>query len=176
MIFEIEKIPEGGLNFDLLEGKELFGIDQPDCALTDDVKVWGKLTKIEREVCFYGDLEASLLVTCTRCLKPFPLQVKSIIQVHFIPRAKESSPGSEVELTETDIEKELYEDERVDLHGPIRDQILLDVPLILLCQENCKGICPECGNDRNSDPCECKNDGQVDPRFAILQKLKEKLK
>jgi uncharacterized protein len=176
MIFEIEEIPEGGLNFDVLEGKEHFGIDQSDCALTDDVKVRGKLTKIEREICFAGDLEASLLVTCTRCLKPFPLQVKSKVQVHFIPRAKESSPGSEVEIKETDIEKELYEEDRVDLRGPIRDQILLDVPLIRLCQKDCKGICSECGNDRNSDPCECENDGQIDPRFAVLQKLKEKLK
>jgi len=176
MIFEIEEIPEGGLNFDVLEGKEHFEIDQSDCALTDAVKVRGKLTRIEREVCFSGDLEAPLLVTCTRCLKLFPLQVKNRVRIHFVPREKKSSPGSEVEIKETDIEQEIYEEDRVDLHGPIRDQILLDVPLIRLCQEDCKGICPECGNDRNSDPCGCENDGQIDPRFAVLQKLKEKMK
>jgi uncharacterized protein len=176
MIFEIEEIPEGGVNFDVLEGKEHFGIDQSDCALTDGVKVRGKLTKIEREVFFAGYVEASLLVICTRCLKPFPLLVKSKIQAHFVTRTKESSPGSEVEISKTDIEKEIYEDDRIDLHGTIRDQILLEVPLILLCQANCKGLCPECGCDRNSDPCECENYGEIDPRFAILQKLKDKLK
>jgi uncharacterized protein len=176
MIFEIEEIPEGGLNFDVLEGKEHFGIDQSDCALTDGVKVCGNLTKIEREVCFSGYVEAPLLVTCTRCLKPFSLQVNNKVQAHFIPRAKQSSPGSEVEISETDIEKEIYEEDRIDLHGPIRDQILLEVPLILLCQENCEGICPECGSDRNYDPCKCENDGDLDPRFAILQKLKDKFK
>jgi uncharacterized protein len=168
MIFEIEEIPEGGLSIDVLEGKEHFEIDQSDCALTDAVKVRGKLTRIELEVCFSGDLEASLLVTCTRCLKLFPLQVKNRVRIHFVPREKESSPGSEVEIKETDIEQELYEEDRIDLHGPIRDQILLDVPLIRLC--------PECGNDRNSDPCGCENDGQIDPRFTVLQKLKEKMK
>ena len=151
-------------------------IDQPDCTLTDGVKVKGKLTKIEREICFSGDLEAQLRVACTRCLKPFPFEVKSMIQVHFIPRVKEPSPGSEVEIKETDIEKEIYEEDRIDLHGPIRDQILLEVPLILLCQENCKGICPGCGRDRNTDLCECENYGVIDPRFAVLQKLKDKLK
>jgi uncharacterized protein len=175
MIFEIEEIPEGGLNFDLLEGKEHFEIDQFDCALTDGVKVRGKLTKIDREVYFAGYVEAPLLVTCTRCLKPFPLQLKNKIQVHFVPRSKQSSPESEVEISETDIEKEIYEEDRIELHGPIRDQILLEVPLILLCQENCKGICPECGCDRNSDSCKCENDGEIDPRFAVLQKLKDKL-
>jgi uncharacterized protein len=176
MIFEIEKIPEEGLNFDVLEGKEHFGIDQSDCALTDGVKVCGKLTKIEREVCFAGYVEAPLLVTCTRCLKLFPLQVKNNVQAHFVPLAKQSSPGSEVEICKTDIEKEIYEEDRIDLHGPIRDQILLEVPLILLCQENCKGLCTGCGSDKNTDPCECVNNGEIDPRFAVLQKLKDKLK
>ena len=176
MIFEIEEIPEEGLIFDVLEGKEHFGIDKSDCALIDCVKVCGKLTKIEREVCFAGYVEAPLLVTCTRCLKPFPSQIKNKVQAHFVRLEKQSSPGSEVEISETDIEKEIYEEDRIDLYGPIRDQILLEVPLILLCQENCKGICPECGNDRNSDPCGCENDGQIDPRFAVLQKLKDKLK
>ena len=176
MIFEIEEIPEGGLNFDVLEGKEHFAIDQSDCALLDGVKVRGKLTKIEREVCFAGYVEATLLVTCTRCLKPFFLQVKNKVQAHFVPWENQSSPGSEVEIIETDIEKEIYEEDKIDLHGPIRDQILLEVPLILLCQENCKGICPECGGDRNFDPCNCENDSAIDPRFAVLQKLKDKLK
>jgi uncharacterized protein len=176
MIFEIEEIPEEGLNFDLLEGKEHFGIDHSDCALTDSVKVCGKLTKIERDVCFTGYVEAPILVTCTRCLKQFPLQVKNKVQAYFVPREKQYSPGSEVEISETDIEEEVYEEGRIELYGPIRDQILLEVPLILLCQENCKGICPECGRDRNSDPCKCENGGDIDPRFAELQKLKEKLK
>jgi uncharacterized protein len=175
MIFEIEEIPEGGLNFDVLESKEHFEIDQSDCVLTDGVKVRGKLTKIEREVFFAGYVEAPVLVTCTRCLKPFLLQVKNKVQAHFVPRVKQFSPGSEVEISETDIEKEIYEEDRIDLHGPIRDQVLLEIPLILLCQENCKGICPECGSDRNSESCKCKNDGEIDPRFAVLQKLKDKL-
>ncbi len=176
MIFEIEEIPEGGFSFDVLADKEHFGIDQPDCTLVDGVKVKGKLTKIEREICFSGDLEAQLKVACTRCLKPFPFEVKSKIQVHFIPRIKEPSPGSEVEIKETDIEKEVYENDRVDLSGPVRDQILLDVPLMCLCQEDCKGICPECGIDLNSNQCECNSEGKIDPRFAELLKLKDKLK
>jgi uncharacterized protein len=121
-------------------------------------------------------VEAPILVTCTRCLNQFSLQVKNKVQAHFVPQEKQSSHGSEVEISETDIEKEIYEEDQIDLHGPIRDQILLEVPLILLCKENCKGICPECGNDRNSYTCKCENDGDIDPRFAVLQKLKDKLK
>ena len=173
MIFEIEEIPDGGFNFSVLAAKEKFEINQPDCSLDGSVRVNGRLTRIERDIFFAGDLQASLQVACTRCLKPFPLMVKNKIRVHFIPRAKEQSSGTEVEVKETDIEQEVYEEDRVDLSGPIRDNILLDVPLIRLCNEGCKGICSECGNDLNTNQCECQSKGEIDPRFAVLKKLKK---
>jgi len=59
------------------------------------------------------------------------------------------------------------------LSGPIRDNILLDVPLVLLCNEGCKGICSECGSDLNTNQCECQKEGEVDPRFAVLKTFKK---
>ena len=59
------------------------------------------------------------------------------------------------------------------MSGPIRDNILLDVPLIRLCNEGCKGICSECGNDLNTNQCECQKEGEVDSRFAVLKTLKK---
>ena len=173
MIFEIEEIPDGGLDFNLLAEKEQFEINQPDCSLSGNVRVNGKLTRIEQDIFFSGQLQASLQVDCTRCLKPFPLVVKNKMQVHFIPRAKEQSSGAEVEVKETDIEQEIYKEDRVDLSAPVRDNILLDVPLIRLCNDGCKGICSKCGNDLNTNQCECQSEGEIDPRFAVLKKLKK---
>ena len=102
--------------------------------------------------------------------------VKNKIQVHFIPRAKEQSSGTEVEVKETDIEQEIYKEDRVDLRGSVRDQVLLEVPLIHLCREDCKGICSECGTDLNANQCKCRNEGQIDPRLAVLKEIKDKLK
>ena len=176
MIFEIEEISDKGLDFNVLAAKEQFKINQPDCSLSSNVRVNGKLTRIEQDIYFAGHLQASLQVDCTRCLKPFPLLVKNKIQVHFIPRVKEKSSGAEVEIKETDIEQEIYKEDRVDLSAPIRDNILLDVPLIRLCNEDCKGICSECGNDLNNNQCGCKSEEEIDPRFAVLKTLKKRLK
>lgn len=176
MIFEIDEIPEGGLNLDVFVAKEQLGINQDDCSLAGDVKLKGRLDRVEREIGFSGELQTLLQVTCARCLRLFPLPVKNKIRVHFVPRLKEPSPGSEVEIKEIDIEQEVYENGRVDLKVPVRDQILLDVPLICLCQEGCRGICPVCGIDLNTKQCECRNEGEIDPRLAILKKLKDKLK
>ena len=176
MIFEIDEIPEGGLSFNLFVKKEQLQIDQPECCLAENVKVSGKLKRIDHEVFFTGELQTLLQVICTRCLKSFSLPVNNKIQVHFVPQVKEPSPGSEVEIKETDIEKEVYHEDRVDLRASVRDQILLDLPLINVCQKDCKGICPVCGNDFNANQCECQNNEEVDPRLAVLKKLKDKLK
>ena len=58
MIFEIEDIPEGGLNLDLLAAKEQFEINQPDCSLSEDIKLRGRLAKIEQDINFSGELQA----------------------------------------------------------------------------------------------------------------------
>ena len=174
MIFEIEEIPDRGFNFSVLAAKEKFEINQPDCSLDGSVRVNGRLTRIERDIFFAGDLQASLQVACTRCLKPYSLDVKNKIQVHFIPREKEQSPGTEVEVKETDIEQEVYEEDRVDLSGPIRDNILLDVPLIRLCNEDCKGICSQCGKNLNQRFCKCESESFTDPRLESLKIFKDK--
>ena len=173
MIFEIEEISDKGLDFNVLAAKEQFKINQPDCSLSSNVRVNGKLTRIEQDIYFAGHLQASLQVDCTRCLKSFPLLVKNKIQVHFIPQVKEKSSGTEVEIKETDIDQEIYKEGRVDLSAPIRDNILLDVPLIRLCNEGCKGICSECGNDLNRNQCECLSEEKRDSRFAVLKTLKK---
>ena len=176
MIFEIEDIPEGGLNLDLLAAKEQFEINRPDCSLLDDIKLRGRLAKIEHDISFSGELQAILKVACTRCLNLFSYNIETGIKVHFIPLGKESSPGNEIEIKETDIEQELYKGGKVDLRGSVRDQVLLEVPLIHVCREDCKGNCSECGSDLNTNQCECQNEGKIDPRFAVLKEIKDKLK
>lgn len=175
MIFEIDEIPEGGLSFDVLVNKEQLEIDHSDCTLTENVNVKGELSRIDKDVYLKGELYAVLKVTCTRCLNSFLFPVENKIQAHYVPQMVEASPGCEIEVKELDIEKEVYQEGRIDLRNPLRDQILLDVPLISLCNKNCKGICFKCGNDLNLNQCKCQNDKETDPRFAILENLKDKL-
>ena len=176
MIFEIEDIPEGGLNLDLLAAKEQFEINQPDCSLSEDIKLGGRLSKIEQDISFSGELQAILQVSCTRCLNLFPYNIKTEIKAHFIPLDKEAKPRNEIEIKKADIEQEIYEGGKIDLRGSVRDQVLLELPLMHLCRDDCKGICSECGSDLNSSQCECQNEGQIDPRFAVLKQFKDKLK
>jgi uncharacterized protein len=74
------------------------------------------------------------------------------------------------ELAEDDLDLYTYEGEEVDLSPLFREQVVLAVPFAPLCSEDCKGLCPQCGADRNLERCDCKP--PVDPRWAALQTLK----
>ncbi|MBC8287334.1 MAG: DUF177 domain-containing protein [Nitrospinae bacterium] len=176
MIFDIEKIYEEGLDFEVLEAKERFNLDSPDSVLTEDIKVQGRLEKSGQTILCQGSLETGLTVTCTRCLSDFTFLVKGDLKVHFTPREENSKPADEVELTSQDIEQEFYNESQIDLSSSVRDLILLSLPQVILCQEDCAGLCLECGTNLNKKICACKHEGSGDPRLAVLQQLKDKLK
>ncbi len=62
--------------------------------------------------------------------------------------------------------------DRLDLEPLARDTVLLELPLAPLCREDCAGICPMCGTDRNMAPCRCV-EAPKDPRWADLDALSE---
>ena len=61
-----------------------------------------------------------------------------------------------------------------DLGEMVREQVLLALPLRRLCREECRGLCPSCGVNRNADSCDCHPAETVDERLAVLRKLFDK--
>jgi uncharacterized protein len=58
--------------------------------------------------------------------------------------------------------------DKLDLDGLVREDILLELPTKFLCREDCRGLCPICGKNLNEGPCGCKVDS-VDPRLEALK-------
>jgi uncharacterized protein len=117
-----------------------------------------------------GDLE----VTCCRCAKGFPQRVEKTFAVEYWPDPKVAHEGEEMELSYDDLEIGFYRDEKIDLTAVVTEQILLDIPMKPVCRESCKGLCDQCGADLNEETCECVRT-QVDPRLAVLAKIKNKM-
>jgi uncharacterized protein len=74
------------------------------------------------------------------------------------------------EATPLDGETYPLEHDHVDLALPIRDAVLLELPIAPLCRADCAGLCPVCGRDNNDDPCSC-DQTTPDPRWAALSQL-----
>ena len=61
--------------------------------------------------------------------------------------------------------------DQLDLQPLARDAVLLNLPQVPLCREDCAGLCPVCGADRNDEPCGCEVEAG-DPRWATLDALR----
>ena len=58
----------------------------------------------------------------------------------------------------------------IELMDLVKDAVVLDLPMRFLCKEDCKGLCPKCGANRNEHPCNCL-EGDDDNPFAALRDL-----
>ena len=133
----------------------------------------GKIRLSGNEVFVNGHVETRAQVECDRCLKPVELPVNVDFTLEYISDSDYES--TEVaELTEEEMSVSVFDGSAIDVDEIVKEQILLAVPTRMLCREDCKGICPECGADRNTGECNCvKND--IDPRWAALKNLTKNL-
>lgn len=106
-----------------------------------------------------GRVDAPWHGTCRRCSTPVLGFSDVSVNERFVDRRAEG-----------DDEAYLIEDDFIDLAPLAHDAIFLDLPLAPLCREDCKGLCPFCGIDRNEATCECQE--PLDPRWATLDGLR----
>ena len=119
------------------------------------------LTRTSQGIWVDGALTGTTLVECARCLSHFLLSLTIELQeLFYYPPANAPDPSDYV----------ITEDGLLDLVEPMREQIVLNMPISPLCQPDCRGICSHCGRDRNLEACDCEDD-RIDPRLAALQDL-----
>ncbi len=109
---------------------------------------------------------------CPRCLGSSRVEVEAEINLHLQPKSKEPA-DDELELEEADLGVLYLEGEILDTEAILTEQIQLNVPMRQLCRQDCAGLCPQCGIDRNSEPCGCEEAG--DPRWVALTALRDRL-
>jgi uncharacterized protein len=131
--------------------------------------VSGQIRQKDRRVHVRGRLDARLQVECARCLKPVQIPVDSRFKLEYVT-AEDYLAQQAVELTEEDLDLSVFDGEVIDIDELVTEELLLAVPDHVLCNDNCKGICPVCGVDQNSVDCECQT-AEVDPRWVGLKEL-----
>jgi uncharacterized protein len=101
---------------------------------------------------------------CDRCLKPYEHPFTGEL------RALGRKGGAAHPLAGQD--GVVFHDGRhLDLTGELRQAVLIDIPIRTLCMEECRGLCPICGADRNLVPCDCAVEA-IDPRWDVLRRAR----
>jgi uncharacterized protein len=116
-----------------------------------------------------GRLEARLQVECDRCLRAVEIPVASRFKLEYVTAADYQAQRDD-QLSEEDLDLSIFDGEAIDIDELVKEELLLAVPDHVLCNDNCKGICPVCGADRNLVDCKC-GTAEVDPRWAGLKEL-----
>ncbi|HTI40145.1 MAG TPA: DUF177 domain-containing protein [Vicinamibacterales bacterium] len=116
-----------------------------------------------------GRVDGTLRLDCGRCLEPFDVPVDTTFELRYVPASENEGEG-EREVADDDLTTAFYRENAIDLEELIREQFQLALPMKPLCSEACKGLCPECGANLNTNPCECKPTW-ADPRLGELSEL-----
>jgi uncharacterized protein len=143
----------------------------PELALDESVPATVRvhLDKAGQDVVVRGRIEGRGKTPCGRCLGDAAVDLGSDLDVLF---TCEPARAADAEDGDDDKDVERHDGVTLDLEGPVREAMILAVPLAPLCREDCRGLCNQCGQDLNQDECEHSRNGVVDIRFAGLQKLK----
>lgn len=115
-----------------------------------------------------GELKIQLNLLCSRCLTAYTQELTVPFDELFT-----NSKSYADERNDDDEEIHIVTEPAVDLAPYIEENIQLAVPFVPLCKEDCKGLCPVCGNNRNQQECGCKQE-RIDPRLAGLKDFFEK--
>jgi uncharacterized protein len=129
--------------------------------------------QVVKDIRLQGRLSTTLELPCARCLDPVVQNVARDFELLYRPLGTDAG-HEELSVTAAEAEIGYYTGDGLQLEDVLREQVLLAVPLKVVCREECKGLCPTCGKNRNIEPCSCAKSLQ-DPRWAALKEIREKL-
>jgi uncharacterized protein len=117
-----------------------------------------------------GLLEATIRKTCGRCLTIFIAPVSIELEEEFFPSVDIVTGAPITQSPEIEEANLIDEQHLLDLSEVVRQEFLVKSDSLFYCRPDCKGLCPQCGQDLNLGSCNCQNE-VVDPRWAALQEL-----
>lgn len=175
LIIDVSQIPLEGLDIDeSLDPGEIHIVGEESFALQSGGTLRCRVERgDDRSVHVRGRLAAGLGLECGRCLEGFPFAVDQALDLFYLPHRADGEVEDEVELADRDLVVAYYREDRLDLGEIVREQFFLGLPMKRLCRQDCRGLCPRCGANRNRGDCGCP-DAEPDPRFSLLAKIFDK--
>lgn len=117
------------------------------------------ITKTSNEnFLFEGRVDAILNVNCDLCLRPF--EFKLCFDINEVLTSSEEQRDETYRII----------DNKIDLNPIVKTDLLLNIPMQMICSKDCKGLCSVCGQNLNDGDCKCEHN-YIDPRFEKLRTL-----
>ncbi|HJT17296.1 MAG TPA: DUF177 domain-containing protein [Thermoanaerobaculia bacterium] len=122
-----------------------------------------------------GSAKFTADLQCSRCAEPYPFASTSPFHLRFRPRPVAQQENEEIEIGSDELDVEFYSERSISLRELALEQIQLSIPMKPLCEDNCLGLCPQCGANRNREACAC-DSSIVDERWGALREIRQAMK
>jgi uncharacterized protein len=204
MLVKIEEIQEPGLKRSEPIKAEVLSTalaDSEGFTLVSSSPLTASFKKVSGRVFVKGHFSAELECPCKRCTTAVPVPIDVDFSLRMIPeptaprvdddaevslgngkgkkrRAQKKEDDGEAEVAASfeldEIDAEPFDGKTIDLDPVVREQVLLALPVTVVCRDDCKGLCPACGQDLNEQDCGHGKAKEVDVRLAKLKDIKLK--
>src|SRR5437660_2779252 len=137
----------------------------------EPIEVTATAELLESQIRIEGNLETKIELVCARCLEPVVEDVSRSFDLFYAPLPKEAKP-KEDRLKDDDTEIGFYQGSGLFLVDVVKEQVLLALPLKVICQSDCRGLCQNLRSNLNHEECRCETHA-TDPTMAPLARLKQ---
>ena len=153
-----ETYPPGTLDFQEAKFRQAGPL-----TVNTEAELAGNEIRVRGHVC--GAVETA----CDRCLEQIRIPVELDFDLPYRPM-EEIAREDEVEVAEDELKVGFFSGDGVNLADVVKEQVLLSVPMKVVCRPDCRGLCPVCGVNRNARECGCSSQHKDSP-FAFLKKM-----
>jgi uncharacterized protein len=179
LYIKISEIPREGLDVAASRGKAwasriLEGLDPYPLRTCRLLSAGLFLTVEGRNLFADGSFLAEGEASCDRCTEEFTVTLEKEFSTILVPRDQGPAGASNVELHEDDLDIGFYDGAGIDVNDLFWEQVALALPVKLLCAEECRGVCPRCGGNRNRGECDCPEPPTEGPFDSLVSLKKEK--
>ena len=144
-------------------------LDEDQVAGEIVVRLVGTARRVDSRYRVDGRIEARGDLACTRCLEPVPWRFEDAFSAEYRIAADDPGEG-DFEIPGDELDVSFLDGPDLELADLAAEQVMLGLPMRIVCDESCAGLCPRCGANRNREGA-CRCEPEVDPRWQTLRDL-----
>lgn len=167
-VAQLLKAQVGATQIVELDNADELNLEDESVKLAGPISGRLRMRRTNQGILVDGPVEATVALSCARCLDPFTLPVSFDLEEEFYPTI-DVITGLALPQSDNELIFPIDQNHQLDLREALRQNLLLALPMQPICKEDCAGLCPQCGKNLNDGPCNCPP--PVDERFSVLGDL-----
>lgn len=132
------------------------------------VSVKGGAELVGGDIRIHGHVSARVGAECARCTTYVEVPVEQDFDLLYRP-VSAIAREEEIEIPRDELDVGFYPGDGINLEDVVKEQVILSLPMKVVCREECRGLCPVCGANLNSGPCYCQQPKYESPFASLLK-------